>query len=283
MASRTAAWITCVLQHPVMSAAVRARSAAGAPLRSDAPDSLCALARHWGSRTWSALEHLEQSVSTGDSWARGGREGFTSMAQRPEEAAVLNRSMVEQTLQVARSIADAYDFSGFREVIDVGGGYGALLAVLLECNPHLQGASADLAYMAPEAEAFLASRGLGERARFIPVNFFESLPAAADAYLLKYIIHDWSDHDAVEILRRVRAAAGGRAAVLLIERIMPERIAAACPPDQAAIVCGDINMMVATGGLERTESQYRRLLAAAGLELSRILPTSSAFHILEAH
>jgi O-methyltransferase domain/Dimerisation domain len=261
---------------------------AGRLLCADAPDSLAALARHWGSRTWSALAHLEESVRTGAPWSRGGREGFTSMAQRPEEAAVLNRSMVEQTLQVARAIAEAYDFSRFREVIDVGGGYGALLAVILERNPHLTGASADLAYMAPEASAFLAQRALTRRATFRPVNFFESVPAGADAYLLKYIIHDWGDDDAVEILRNTRIAAGGRGVVLLIERLVPERIGSepadrARAPSAADVVCGDINMMVATGGLERTQSEYRRLLEAAGLALSRAIPTSSSFHILEAH
>jgi len=259
---------------------------AGRLLRADAPDSLAALARHWGSRTWQALAHLEESVRTGSPWSRGGREGFTSMAQRPEEAAVLNQSMVEQTLQVAREIVEAYDFSPLREVIDVGGGYGALLSVVLERYPHLRGVSADLAYMAPEASAFLAARGLAHRARFLPVDFFETLPAGADAYLLKYIIHDWNDRDAVEILRNTRIAAGGHGAVLLIERLLPERIGSE-PPDraraEAAVVCGDINMMVATGGLERTQSEYRALLETAGLALARVIPTSGAFHILEAH
>lgn len=255
-------------------------TAAGHLLRSDSPGSLVALARHWGTRTWAALPHLEQTVRTGAAWSHGGREGFTAMAHRPQEAAVLNRSMVEQTLQVATSIVQAYDFSRFRTVIDVGGGYGALLSVALEAYPHLQGASADLAYMEPEATAFLRGRGLGERARFIPTDFFDSVPPGADAYLLKYIIHDWSDVDAAEILRNTREAAGSRGAVLLIERIIPERITQ--EPEHAGVVCGDINMMVATGGLERTQEEYRRLLESAGLELTRIIPTASTFSVLEA-
>lgn len=261
---------------------------AGQLLRSDVPDSLAALARHWGSRTWSALSHLEQSVRTGAPWPRGGREGFISMGERPEEAAVLHRSMVEQTLHVARAIAEAYDFSRFNEVIDVGGGYGALIAVVLERYPHLRGATADLAYMAPEANAFLAGRGLGPRARFVPVNFFESVPPGADAYLFKSIIHDWNDSDAVEILKNTRAATGGRAAVLLIERIVPDDAGRRAPAAgsvaaDAGVVSGDINMMVATGGLERTQEEYRRLLAAAGLSLTRVVETASAMQILEAH
>lgn len=257
-------------------------TAAGALLRTDAPDSLAALARHWGSRTWSALAHLEQSVRSGAPWPRGGREGFTSMAQRPEDAAVLNRSMVEQTLKVASAIARSYDFSSCREIIDVGGGYGALLSVVLELNPHLSGACADLAYMAPDATAFFAARGLAHRARFVPANFFESVPPGADAYLLKYILHDWNDTDAVEILIHTRMAAQGRAAILIIERLVPESIDTQASADASDVICGDINMMVVTGGLERTLPEYRQLLKAAGLVLTRAIPTACAFHILEA-
>jgi O-methyltransferase domain len=252
---------------------------AGRFLRTDSPNSLAALARHWGTRTWAALAHLPETVKTGAAWAHGGREGFLSMAQRPEEAAVLNRSMVEQTLQVADAIAEAYDFADFRRVIDVGGGYGALISVLLRAYPHLEGASADLAYMQPEALAFLRASGVGERARFIATDFFESVPTGADCYLLKYIIHDWEDADCVAILRNVRSATAD-AVALIIERIVPERIDPA--REHASVVCGDINMMVATGGVERTEKEYRRLLESAGFELTRIVPTRSEFRILEA-
>lgn len=253
---------------------------AGRLLRTDSPQSLAGLARHWGSRTWSTFAHLEETVRTGAAWPGGGREGFTSIAGRPEDAAILNRSMVEQTLQVAGAIVEAYDFSRFRDVIDLGGGYGALLSVVLKAFPHLKGASADLAYMEPEATAFLRRSGLADRARFIPTDFFASVPAGADAYLLKYIIHDWSDADAAQILRNARAAAGDRAVVLVIERMLPERVTRA--PEHTGVVRGDIQMMVVTGGLERTEAEYRRLLDAAGLRLERVVPTASPFSILEA-
>jgi hypothetical protein len=252
---------------------------AGRFLRTDSPSSLAALARHWGTRTWAALAHLVETVRTGAPWAHGGREGFLSMAQRPEEAAVLNRSMVEQTLQVASAIVEAYDFSRFHRAIDVGGGYGALLAVLLKAYPHLEGASADLAYMEPEAAAFLAQSGIAGRARFIATDFFREVPAGADCYLLKYIIHDWEDADCAQILRNVHSAAP-QAAVLIIERIVPERIEPA--REHTSVVCGDINMMVATGGIERTEQEFRALIEGAGLTLARVIATRSDFRILEA-
>jgi O-methyltransferase domain/Dimerisation domain len=252
---------------------------AGRFLRTDSPSSLVALARHWGTRTWAALAHLEQTVRTGTAWAHGGREGFFSMAQRPEAAAVLNRSMVEQTLQVAGAIVDAYDFSPFENVIDIGGGYGALLSVVLQKYPELRGASADLAYMEPEATAFLRQRNVAERARFIATDFFQSVPGGADCYLLKYIIHDWDDADCLEILRNVRAAAAS-AVVLIVERIVPEQIEPAREP--TGVIPSDINMMVATGGVERTQKEYQTLLESAGFALSRIVPTASGFCVLEA-
>ncbi|HTW38418.1 MAG TPA: methyltransferase [Steroidobacteraceae bacterium] len=254
---------------------------AGRFLRSDSPNSLAALARHWGTRTWAALAHLGETVRSGAAWAHGGREGFLSMAQRPEEAAVLNRSMVEQTLQVASAIVAAYDFSGFHRVIDVGGGYGALISVVLQAYPHLEGASADLAYMEPEALAFLGGSGVAERARFIATDFFRSLPPDADCYLLKYIIHDWADADCLQILRNVRAASPC-AVTLIIERIVPERIEQADVREHTSVVLGDINMMVATGGVERTEREFKELIEAAGFTLTRVIPTRSGFRILEA-
>jgi len=238
------------------------------------------LALHWGGRTWPALSHLEESLKTGASWKLGGREGFFSMAQRPEDAAVLNRSMANQTLLVARAIVEAYDFSGLHNVIDLGGGYGALLSVLLQAYPCLRGASADLAYMESDARTFLRDAGVADRARFIPTDFFQAVEPGADCYLLKFIIHDWDDSDAIEILRHTRIAAGTQGRVLIIEQLAPERVGS--DERHVAVIRGDIQMMVSTGGKERTAREYAGLLSEAGLRLARTIPTASNFSILEA-
>jgi hypothetical protein len=253
---------------------------AGQHLRSDVPDSLQHLAQHWGGRMWAALARLEETVKTGAKWDQGGKEGFFAMAHQPEQAAVFNRTMVNQTLLVARDIVAAYDFSRFRTVADVGGGYGALLAELLKAYPQLQGFSADLGYMEPDAKAYLAQAGVADRARFVPTDFFQSIETGADAYLLKYIIHDWEDQDSIAILRNTRIAAGRDGVVLIVERIVPERVAPT--PDDAAVVRVDIQMMVAAGGLERTEAEYRYLLEQAGLKFVRAIPTASKFSLIEA-
>ncbi len=252
----------------------------GQYLRTDVPESLAILALHWGGRTWPALSQLEESLKTGSAWTLGGREGFFSMAQRPQDAAVLNRSMANQTLLVARAIVAAYDFSRFRKVIDLGGGYGALLSVLLTAYPHLDGASADLAYMESDALAFLRDAGVAERSSFIPTDFFQSVAPGADCYLLKFIIHDWNDSDSIEILSNTRKAAGRDGIVLIIEQIAPERVEAT--PQHTTVIRGDIHMMVATGGMERTVAEYGELLAQAGLELTRLIPTESQFSLIEA-
>jgi hypothetical protein len=249
-------------------------------LRTDVPESLAIQALHWGGRTWPALGQLEETLKTGAAWKHGGREGFFSMAQRPHDAAVLNRSMASQTLLVAQAIVDAYDFSACRRAIDLGGGYGALLSVLLKAYPHLQGVSADLAYMESDARTFLREAGVGERASFIATDFFKSVEPGADCYLLKFIIHDWADADAIEILRNTRAAAGAEGRVLIIEQIAPGRVTV--NPQHTAVIRADIHMLASTGGLERTSGEYESLLRQAGLTLARVVPTASNFSILEA-
>lgn len=249
-------------------------------LRTDVPESLAIQALHWGGRSWRALGQIEETLESGAAWKLGGREGFFSMAERPHDAAVLNRSMASQTLLVAQAIVEAYDFSAFGRVIDLGGGYGALLSVLLKAYPHLQGASADLAYMESDARTFLREAGVDTRASFIPTDFFKAVEPGADAYLLKFIIHDWPDEDALEILRNTRAAAGTAGRVLIIEQIAPRRVTA--NPQHSTVIRGDILMMVSTGGLERTSDEYESLLHQAGLKLARVVPTASSFSILEA-
>jgi SAM-dependent methyltransferase len=253
---------------------------AGQFLRTGAPQSLRNLAQHWGGRTWSALAHLEDSIKTGAAWQHSGREGFFSMADNPEQAAIFNRTMVSQTVQVAREIVDAYDFSRFKTVADIGGGYGALLAALLKRYPRIQGWSGDLAYMEPDALAYLQQEGVADRGRFVPTDFFKSVQSGADAYLLKYIIHDWDDEDSIALLRNVRAALGPNGVVLIIERIVPEQVAP--KPDDVVVIRGDIQMLVAAGGLERTEAEYRNLLEQSGLRLVRTVPTSAQFSLIEA-
>lgn len=253
---------------------------AGELLRGDAPGSVRGMALHWGVRLWGAMGQLDQSVKTGKAWTASGMEGFAGMANDAVAASDFHQSMADGTVPVARALAAAYDFSRFTSVMDVGGSYGALLAELLKADPALTGASFDLPFLAEDAGAWLERAGVADRGRFVGGDFFEAVPSGYDAYLLKFIIHDWNDEPALAILRNCRKALPAGGLVLLAEIIAPETVVAGAAENVA--IRGDLVMLTAAGGRERTEAQYRDLLARAGLKLTRVTPTGTAFSLIEA-
>lgn len=255
----------------------------GEYLRSDAPDTMRNWAVLWGRpMIWSAWGRLSDAVRTGETAPRliAGVGTFEWVAQDPEGADIFNRSMQELTVRVSRAIAKAYDFSGLRRVVDVGGGHGALLPALLAANGGLSGVVFDLPYCREGAEAFLHAQGVSERCRFEAGDFFERVPPGADAYLIKSVLHDWDDEKSRAILARVREAMRDDSPLLVIEILAPERLTGS--PYEGMIVGSDLNMMLMTGGKERTEAEYRRLLESAGLRVTRVLGTATAMSILEA-
>ena len=252
---------------------------AGALLRADAPGSIRGMALHWGERLWGALSQLDQSIETGRAWKASGADGFLQMVRDPAQMAMFHQSMTDQTGPVARAMLDTYDFTRFRTLMDVGGSYGALLAAILKAHPGLKGRVFDLPGLAQASRAYLQGAGVAERAGFEGGSFFEAVPAGADAYMLKMIIHDWDDERSAAILTNCRKAAGASGKVLVMERIAPA-LAGTEAADYVTIR-GDIVMLTATGGLERTERQYRELYAASGLTLERIVPTASGFCVME--
>jgi hypothetical protein len=255
---------------------------AGRVLRSGVPGSLRGMAMHVGGQIWKSWADLAYVVRTGQPSPSvvSGPEGFDAFAADPAAAAVFNQSMVDGSRRVARPLVASYDFSRFGTVMDVGGGYGAVLSTLLQADPARSGIVFDLPYLAEGTTQFLAREGVGERALFVGGSFFESVPALADCYLLKYIIHDWDDAHALQILTNCRIAAGATGTVLLIEQIVPDRM----EPTAAhrLVARGDLTMMV-YGGTERTEAEYRAILAAAGLRIAQIVPIpGGGFSVIEA-
>jgi hypothetical protein len=224
-----------------------------------------------GERAWRCWGELLHCVRTGESAMHHlyGMGDFELLATLPEEAAIFNEAMAEITREVARAVVATYDFAPFREIVDVGGGNGTLIATILASAPSLRGAVFDLPTGNADALRQLAAAGVVERCQVIAGDFFQSVPSGADAYILKNIIHDWDDDRSVAILRNCRNAMAAAGKLLLVERIMPTRMEAVPSHQRMAIV--DMNMMVMPGGRERTESDYRTLLAASGFTLSRIL------------
>ena len=179
--------------------------------------------------------------------------------------------MADFTRLVAVAVAATYDFSPLRTVVDVGGGNGALLIGVLKAHPHLRGVVYDRPDVVARARAEIAKHGLEARCDAVGGSFFEEVPRGGDAYLVKHVIHDWDDERAGAILRNCRCAMEPAARLLLVEGVYPARITASTQCRGAA--ANDVNMLVNTGGRQRSEAEFRTLYDAAGFTLARIVPT----------
>jgi SAM-dependent methyltransferase len=244
----------------------------GAALKSG-PGSFRAAAQLFaGPMVWQSWADLLTSVRTGEPAFHRvfGTDSFGYLENHPEEAAVFDEAMAAFTASISAAVAVAYDFSAMQSVIDVGGGEGALLVGILRTNPKLRGTVFDMPRVGDRARAKIAEAGLADRYAFAGGDFFESVPSGHDAYLLKHVIHDWDDARSIRILRACRRAMAPAAKLLIVEGIYPPRIAG---PQHRGSAANDVNMLVATGGRQRSEAEFRELYAASGFDLTRIVPT----------
>ncbi len=255
-----------------------ANNALSQTLRSNVPGSMrdFAIAQsapgHW--RPW---ELLTQAVKTGKNTAVEalGRDIWAWYRSRPEESAAFTGAMDNLAAQVAAEVTRAIDFSRVGRVVDVGGANGTLVSAVLRAFPEVRGVVFDLPHVVDQVKKTLAAVGLAERCEAVAGDFFEAVPAG-DVMLLKQILHDWNDDQCAVLLRNCAASLppGGR--VMVVEMLISE------DGRPCAAHLTDVNMLVLLPGKERTVTEYRRLFAAAGLELRRVHPTDSAFSILEA-
>jgi hypothetical protein len=249
----------------------------GQVLRRDVPGSQWALAVMSGEEHYHAFGDLLGSIRTGKPAFDKlyGMPVFDYLGRHPEQAKVFDAAMVSVHGRETGAMLDAYDFSGIGVLADVGGGNGSLLTAVLKKYPQMQGLLYDLPGVTERAQTDRAAAGLAERCRVIGGNFFESVPAGADAYLLRHIIHDWDDERATRILRNVSRAMGDGGRLLLVESVLlPGN-----EPSFAKLL--DLTMLVIPGGMERTEEEFRRLFAAAGFQLTRIVPTAAEVSVIE--
>ena len=228
---------------------------------------------HW--RSW---ERLDDAVKTGDPRPQAvfGAPAFDYYSKHPDEGARFGEAMETVTRFASQAVLEAYDFSGARTVMDVGGGNGSMTIAILERIPNVRGLVVDLPYIEGPAKERIRAAGFESRARFEPVNFFERVPEGADVHLLKFILHDWNDEESVRILKNCRASIAKEGRVVLVEMVVPEQI----QPDFVHVM--DLNMLVMTGGMERTAKEYETLFAKSGFRLSRVVPTASPFSVIEA-
>jgi O-methyltransferase/methyltransferase family protein len=232
----------------------------GEDLRSDSPTSIAGWVAFIGrEHIWHAWGELLHSVRTGENAFRHlhGTDVWSYRQEHEEDGRIFDRAMSDLTRHTHQAILDAYDFGRFGTVVDVAGGRGALLVSLLEAYPNLQGVLFDQPAVVSAALAH-------ERLRVESGSFFESVPEGSDAYILKWIIHDWGDEESIAILRTCRAAMRDDSVLLLLERIVEE------PNRGSATKFSDLNMLVMPGGRERTVDEFAQLFSAAGLRLSDV-------------
>jgi SAM-dependent methyltransferase len=230
--------------------------------------------------TWGALIDSIQTGKTAPELAGVNVEkNWNLQAAGAGMPVLFNEAMVAITQFVAPLVASAYDFSRIEKLIDVGGGHGELLGVILNAHPSLRGAIFDLPLCAEGARRHLAEAGVSARCEFVAGNFFESVPPGADALIMKSVIHDWDDERSTKILSNCRRALGPTGKLLLVERIMPEELEARA--DHRATALSDLNMLRGPGGAERTEREFRDVLAKGGFTLTRVIP-AGPMDVIEA-
>jgi SAM-dependent methyltransferase len=251
----------------------------GDRLRTDVPASMRSWARLveavGGVRAFEPILHTVRTGEPGVDTAYG-MGLFEFLERHPAHAASFDAAMSERTSAFAPSVAAAWDFTQARDVADIGGGRGTLLAAILRAHGHLRGILMEAPAVAARAGAVLQAAGVADRCQVVAGDFFAGVPAGADCYLLANVLHDWHDARATAILARCREAVSPGGRVLIIERLIPEDPARAVPA-----LLSDINMLVITGGMERTTAEYGELLVAAGLRLGRVTPVTAPYGVIE--
>jgi 16S RNA G1207 methylase RsmC len=247
-------------------------------LRTDAPGSLRAFATvELGEEHYPAWGELLHSVKTGEiAFDRAfGMPVWKFFEENPDNAKTFNDAMTGFTLAVNDAVLSSYDFSSISKIVDVGGGHGSLIASILKTNPKMRGVLFDAPPVIEGARHRLKDEGLAERCEATAGDFFDSVPSGGDVYIVKWIIHDWDDEQSVSILKNCHRAMAENGRLLLVEAVVPD----GSEPHFSKYM--DLNMLIMTGGRERTEDEYRTLLEASGFKLTRIVPTKSPMSIIE--
>jgi hypothetical protein len=250
----------------------------GGPLQSGIPGSLHSMILTLGEEHYQAWGRLIKSI-------QNGRPGFNSvfgsplfeyLKSNPTASETFSHAMDDFTSQVALAATVAYDFSGTKTLADIGGGHGVLLGKILRANPSMRGILFDSAHVIASASQHIESEGLGDRCLSVAGDFFESVPQGADAYILKNVLHDWDDEHAVAILKSCHRAMRKGSRLLVLEVVLPVL------EDRSFGGLLDLNMLVMSGGRERTGEEYCELFDKSGFHLTRVIPTLALVSILEA-
>lgn len=248
-------------------------------LRTEVPGSQRSWAMLHGSEwLWRAVGHLPHSIRTGtpafhDLYGTG---TFQYFAREPQHGELFFAAMNQVTELILPALLTSYDFSPFRHAIDIGGGLGSLIAAVLRDQPHLKGTLYDLPYMAAPAGEYLAKQGLADRCQVVTGDFFKAVPEGGDLHLLKWIIHDWNDEQAIAILRNCRRSIQPDGRLVLVEQVIADGNVP-CPSKML-----DILMLLMEQGRERHEAEFAAIFEAAGFRLNRRIPLLGPWSAIEA-
>jgi len=253
------------------------QTATSAVLRSDASPSLRAFAIMYG-RDWHArgLSNMEHCVRTGKQAMEKvyGSHIFEYLKQNPEEGKIFNDAMTQISMIDSPAVADAYNFDGIHSIVDIAGGHGLLLATILKRNPQMKGTLYELPHVLEGAKNG-PLKPVMDRCALASGDMFSSVPAGADAYIMKHIIHDWPDDRCIQILKACRKNVNSGGRLLVVDNVIHPG------NDFSPGKFLDLQMLIFPSGCERTEKQFRDLFAASGWRLSRIIPTAAADSIVE--
>lgn len=247
-------------------------------LRSDVPGSFRAFAMtELGKEHYPAWGELLYSVRTGGiAFDKAfGEPCWEFFAKHPENAQIFNDAMSGMTAQAEATLHEAYDFAGIKTIMDVGGGHGGFITSILTRNPTMRGILFDSLQVVEGAKAKIDASAIANRIEVIGGDFFQEVPKGADAITMKWIIHDWNDEQSIAIMKNCHRALPDNGKLILVEAVVP-------PGDEmhfAKFI--DLNMLVMTGGRERTGAEFRQLYEASGFRLTRVVPTESPFSVIE--
>lgn len=249
-----------------------------APLQSATPNSMRTLAVMYCEEQYRAWSDMLNSVQTGQTAFERvfGTSYFSYLAQHQEANATFNQAMTGWSAQLDQAVLAAYDFSQFGTVVDIGGGYGRLLTTILRAHPTVRGVLFDQPHVVTGATALLQDAGVNGRCDVVGGDFFVEVPRDGDAYILAQIVHDWDDQRSIDILKTCRRAIAPNGKLLLVEMV----IAPGNQPDFGKFL--DLHMLALVGGRERTQAEYRTLLAEAGFQLTNVVPTQAGSSVVEA-
>ncbi|WP_404790296.1 methyltransferase [Altericista sp. CCNU0014] len=229
---------------------------------------------HWDS--WGDVLHVVKTGQPPLQHLYQVNNAFEYFQKNPPSGKLFDKAISGWAKNTHAAIVHSYDFSGIETIVDVAGGHGALIAAILNANPHMKGVLFDLPHVISEAKAFLQSSGVAHRCATSTGNFFHSVPPDGDAYIIAHTIHNWDNEACLSILQSIRKSMPHKSRLLVLEMVMP----VGNEPHFSKWLDLDMLMMF-SGGRERTEAEYRELFSAAGFELTQIVPTSCPSSIIE--